>query len=117
MKKYSVFILAVFLSACATRASQGPSAATQGIMKGYLSQVKKFDGINQREAILLAQSQLMFQGLDRDYYYNQPRVEEETAESFQVVFDPINRTLAEAQTNIPLEVFVSKKDGSVKLKN
>ena len=116
MKEFLTLFFLIFLSACATHAPQGPSAATQGVMKGYLSQIKKFDGINEHEAILLAQSQLMFQGLDEEYYYNHPRVEEESAESFLVVFDPINKTLAETQTDTPIEIIVSKKDGSVRLK-
>ena len=46
----------------------------QQLMKGYLFNVQKFDGINEEEAILLAKGEIIFRGEQNDYHLEHPEV-------------------------------------------
>ena len=114
----NIFWLSVFsifiVCGCATTTSSGPRSSNKDIMDAYLSKIQKYDGINQDEAILLAQSQLIFHGTEKKYYLDKPEVVWENAKHWGIKFYPINKTLAEASIHAPLVIDVDKKDGSVK---
>ncbi len=81
-------------------------------MQAYLSGIEKFDGINEKEAILLAQSQLVFLGKESQYYKDNPQVLEDQ-ETWEIQFLPITRTLGEVLSTPVIFVFIDKKNGEI----
>lgn len=97
---------------CSTISSPSTSLSKEEIMQAYLSGIEKFDGINEKEAILLAQSQLVFLGKESQYYKDNPQVLEDQ-ETWEIQFLPITRTLGEVLSTPVIFVFIDKKNGEI----
>lgn len=84
------------------------------IMQAYQAQVSKFDGIDFREAKLVAQSEVIFRGYDDQYRVTQPQVKDDRERDvWRVKFFPINRTMYDALHKPNVLVSIEKKDGSI----
>jgi len=83
-------------------------------MDAFLSGVQKSDGIDQSEAILLAQSQLIFRGADKKFYMDKPEVTQVDERHWVVRFYPINKTLAEVRTSTNVLIVVDKNNGNTR---
>jgi hypothetical protein len=103
-----------FFSACTSQTHKKPVSKKE-IMDSYLKDIVKNDGINQNEALILAGSQLMFQGYDENYLINDPIVFEQ-ADQWHIKFYPIAKTLAEVIDSQLMIVTVDKISGKVNLK-
>lgn len=82
------------------------------IMKKYLTQIDKSDGIDQDEALLLARSQIIFRGKDARYDLDKPRLSSEKDE-WVLTFSPVNKTLGEVISSTDLIIRISKRDGRI----
>lgn len=96
---------------CASAEIHEPKAVKADIMKAYLSEVTKYDGIDVNEAVILAQSEMIFHGLDKDYYLDTPQLEPTDRDHWGVRFYPINRNPRDVITNPSVLVVVDRKDG------
>ena len=137
---YSVLSLMIVISGCATQPVQNPSGTTPSanvqpeqmsanetkkaparktkltkgsIMKSYLSGVNKADGVNKDEAILMAQSQIIFRGNDRRYNLNNPEIAFENDQSFGIKFISVKKFLSSKEYP-PVVIAIDKKDGRVR---
>ncbi len=119
MKTYITQLLALFVlmsvcSACQTTA-QNNTSNKASIMKSYLSSVSKYNGIDEEEAILLAQSELIFRGLDNKYDLKNPHVTFENNSKWAIIFRPISKTFNEFTKRQSLLMMISKKSGEITL--
>ena len=115
--KILILVLMVGMSTgCKTvpQASVEAKPTSSEFMKNYFTQIKKYDGIDEREAILLAQSQLRFQGDEKKYYIDHPQVVPYDEEHWLVSFAPVNKTLAQVSSNPDLLIIIDKKNGDVR---
>ena len=83
-------------------------------MKSYLSQVTKNDGIDQKEAILLAQSQVIFRGYAENYYLDKPLLVFDKVDRYGIKFFPRYKNLSEMRVYPKVLVVVQKKDGRIR---
>ncbi len=109
-----LLIVMTCMGCMTTTGNAKASSPKQGIMDAYLTKIQKYDGIDEAEAILLAQSQLIFRGVDRKYYIEHPEIFGGGDKIWEVKFFPVNKTLAQASANQPLVIAVNKKDGNVR---
>ena len=103
-------LAAVWLSGCAPTKAE---TNRQELMGAYLSRVTKYDGIDRSEALILAQSQLIFLGRERDYWFEEPEITGEDNDFWYVRFSPINRTLEQVIHRTPILVTIRKANGDV----
>jgi hypothetical protein len=110
----SLGCICLLLGSCGCAPIAGPVNRDKKpqIMKDYLSQVDRSDGINQEEAVLLARSQLIFHGKDTRYDLNNPQVSSEDR-YWVLVFTPVNKTLGELLSSSELTMRIDKKDGRI----
>jgi len=106
--------LTVIVSGCTTTATRKVESNKKGIMDAYLSGVKKSDGINQQEAVLLAQSQLIFRGDDKRFYIDKPEITLEDERSWRIRFYSLNKTWAEVSASSNVLILVDKKNGNTR---
>ena len=109
-------ILFIFLiSGCSSMANRTDfQLAKAELMKDYLTKVSKADGIDRAEAVLLAKSQFIFRGHDKNYHLDRPRIVLDNSEYWTVKFDPINKTLKEVITKPDVYILIDKQDGSTR---
>ena len=88
----------------------------QEIARAYLTKINKKDGINRREAVLLAQNELLFLGRDHEYNINGPKIVSETPRLWIIHFPSLPKTFQEVLSKPELNILVEKKDGSVRAK-
>jgi len=114
VKIYMTSILVLMIAGCA--ASSGPKieSSKKGVMDAFLSGVQKSDGIDQPEAILLAQSQLIFRGADKKFYLDRPEVALADERHWVVRFYPINKTLAEVSSSTNVLIVVDRNNGNTR---
>lgn len=108
------FLYIVGLSGCVTLSSC--KTTKQSIMKAYLTDVSKTDGINREESMLLAQSELIFRGYESTFDIGEPKNWGEDREHYTYLFLHIGLTLIEARPDQRMVVTVSKKNGEVNLR-
>ena len=114
LKQYSCLILiTVFILPLAGCSTIGPSASPSNndIMRGYFK-INKLDGINQKEALQLAKSEIIFRGHTGEYDMDRPQCVEEKS-LWKIKFDPINKTLGDWLKKRVLFVTVDKANGAV----
>ena len=114
--KISTFLVVgciFLLSGCMTTKKNITIASKEDIMKAYLAGVNKTDGIDKKEAILLAQSQIIFLGYEHDYNYAKIEVLKEDKSEWVFKFYPIGKTLKDSINKPNFLVSVRKKDGEV----
>jgi len=114
VKIYILVISVLIISGCATGPGPGVESSKKGIMDAFLSGVQKSDGIDQPEAILLAQSQLIFRGADKKFYMDRPEVALADERHWVVRFHPINKTLAEVSSSANVLIVVDKNNGNTR---
>ncbi len=107
-------ILVLMITGCAAGPGSGIESSKKGIMDAYLSGVQKSDGIDQPEAILLAQSQLIFRGADKKFYMDRPEIALADERHWVVRFYPINKTLAEVSSSANVLIVVDKNNGNTR---
>ena len=116
MKKFLLILLAAFIFLGCHRdiALKRPNVqpADPQFLKSYFTQIKKYDGIDQREALLLAQSQLKFEGRDKEYHIDHPQFISHDEEHWLVEFPPVDKTFAEARRSSPILFIIDKKTGA-----
>ena len=83
------------------------------IMKSYLA-VTKYDGIDDEEAVVLAQSELLFRNLEKRYQVAKPKITALTDHQVIVSFPGVNSQL---ETKLPpgIQVLVGRASGKVTL--
>ena len=102
-----------FLTGCAGLSSRSDRSLDRGkLMDAYLSQVAKYDGINREEAIVLAQSQVIFRGREREFVLEEPQVTS-SPELWTVTFIPVNRTLVDILSRPEIKIHIRKANGEV----
>ncbi len=119
----SIVYVLVSLTGCGIMGSSSGSAVPTGsaavdgrtaILKSYQSEVAKHDGINQKEALLLAQSEVIFRGYDDEYRVAHPRLMDDDGGShWRVLFYPVNKTMHDALHKPNVMVRVDKANGDV----
>lgn len=97
-------------------ASRQQDFSKEAIMKSYLSQVKKSDGIDRQEAVILGQSQIVFRGYDQEYLLGNPEFIKESDRQYVLKFYPKIKTFAERRGYPPILVWVEKNDGQTRLR-
>ena len=85
------------------------------IMHAYQFSVSKRDGVNEDEAIIIAQSDVIFRGYEKDYYLTRPRIIGAGEDDWGVEFSPISKTFQEARIKPRILVKVGKADGKLKV--
>lgn len=121
MKKNQLLILLLtgLMAGCTARQNQISSQPegtgvihknTQEIMRAYLSNVNKQDGISREEGVLIAQSELIFRGYEDQYDIGDPELIEDNAERFSYRFSALEQNAPRGPEVI---VRVRKKDGLV----
>ena len=99
IKNYAQFavilLMMPFLAGCLTTYHQKTVSVREHIMQDYLTDVKRNDGINAQEAVLLARSELVFRSLERQYNLKEPLLEDQDAEHYSVQFFSSNKTLGQ----------------------
>ncbi len=95
--------------------SERPQTKREALMRSFLSDVVKFDGIDQREAAIIAKSELMFRQEDERFYLDEPHFEAVDEDNWGIRFYPVNRSAAEARRNPSMLVVVNKETGRVRL--
>lgn len=110
-----VFLLyaAACVSGCSAARPPAPaSRLSADLMDAYLLKVVKFDGIDQEEALILAQSQMFFQGRARDFDVDNPRwLPDDTC--WVLSFKSVRRTLADVLADKAIVIMVDKQNGAV----
>ena len=86
----------------------------QAIMRAYLQNVEKYDGVDEKEAVLLAQSQLIFQGYADSYDVETPQVVSRDDKFWKIQFSPVSKNTMETDAS-PLMISVNRKDGVSRL--
>jgi hypothetical protein len=99
----------------AARQPAAEQAAQKAILKAYLSEITRYDGITLQEARIIAQSEIIFRGYGDIYYLQQPQVKFEDDRHFVFAFTPIVKTLEETVPRPERLVRVDKKSGAVHL--
>ncbi len=104
---------ATFVSGCSAARPPAPaSRLSADLMDAYLSKVVKFDGIDKEEALILARSQLFFQGRARDFDVDHPQwLSDDTY--WVLSFKAVRRTLADVIANRAIVIMVDKQNGTV----
>ena len=95
---------------------QGTEQTSEKIMHEYLYNIAKFDGITKEEAVVIAQSQLIFRGQDKQYALTKPQLVMEDNDKWEFRFVPTERTLADGAQRTPVLVDVDKGDGQADFK-
>ena len=110
----TVVLLSLATQGCATHSSLG-FLTKKEIMQAYLKDINKSDGINQKEAVLLAQSQLIFHGYENKYLIHEPHMGFDDKNFWVIKFYPANKTLVEVLESPIVLVTIAKDNGKVKL--
>lgn len=84
------------------------------VMHAYQFSVSKKDGVNEEEAKVIAQSEVIFRGFENDYYFTRPRIHDVKPNKWTVEFYPITKTFREARVKPRVRVTVDKEDGHIK---
>ncbi len=120
MRNYGFHILLFSLTVClslegcqSSQTASRSSRISDDLMDSYLSEVVKYDGIDKEEALILAKSQLFFQGRSQDFHLDKPQWIEGDEEYWQVSFVPVRRTLADVIAGTELIILIHKEDGEV----
>lgn len=89
------------------------SSAKFKIMHAYQFTISKRDGIDQEEAKIIAQSEVIFRGYDTTYYFTRPRIYAESPEIWAVEFFPVSKTFRDARNNPRIRITINKADGQL----
>ena len=111
--KYIPWILLICSAGCAGLQDTSESVSRKEMMRSYLLQVKKTDGINREEALLIAKSELYFRGLDKMYNLNQAPAVFEDDNRWAVSFTFHHKTFQQLISEPRTFILIEKKDGSV----
>ena len=104
---------ALLLPGCTTVSPQAAKVSKKDLAKNYLQGVNKFDGINQEEALVLAQNELLFHGYESSFDINHPQIFPRGDTNWEIRFLPFNKTMTEVLNNRTLAVLINKKDGQI----
>ena len=123
MKKTRLIILLqalTFLGCASTKNPQTvykippPKVSTSAIMRDYLSTVTRHDGIEFEEAVLIAQSEMIFRGKAKNYHLDKPMVEFVNSQTWGLRFYPVNESYRDAVKNVSILISVEKQKGKVR---
>jgi len=89
-----------------------PQSKREATMRSYLAGVVRYDGINVREAVTLARSELIFRGYEKAFHVDDPHIEYVNADNWGVRFYPINHSAADVRKNASVLVVIDKENGS-----
>ena len=106
----------IFLTGCQHTQAASPTLKTSDpkFLKSYFTRVSKYDGIDESEARLLAQSQLKFEGRDSAYYIDHPQTIPYDEDHWLIEFPPVNKTFGEARHSSSIIFIIDKTSGSVR---
>lgn len=113
MFKVAFTISLLFSIGCAMYGPESEDASDKTVMSSYLSDVSKYNGIDRKEAIILAQSELYFHELKDEYYVDRAFVRYENEDVFAISFPPVRMTLQDSFETEPIMFYVDKKNGKV----
>ncbi len=108
------FVCLSILTGCVVTTKTRTPVTSQSIMKDYLSQVNTHDGVNRKEAILLAQSQVVFRGYDQHYYLDRPKLAFEKPDRYGIKFYPRHKTMNVNEQYPTILVVIKKSDGEAR---
>lgn len=83
------------------------------IMHAYQFKVEKLDGISESEAVVIAQSEVIFRGYEDEYYIMKPHLRKLDESTWAVEFYPVNKTFIDSISKPKLLITVSKSDGKL----
>lgn len=83
------------------------------IMHAYQFGIEKVDGISPEEAVVIAQSEVIFRGYDKEYYLTKPHLKKLDDSSWAVEFYPVNKTFIDSISKPKLLITVGKTDGKL----
>ena len=86
------------------------SSTRQAIMRAYLQNVEKYDGVDEKEALLLAQSQLIFQGYADSYDVGTPQLVSQDDKFWKVEFFPAENKSMQVDADTVM-ISVNRRDG------
>ena len=99
---------------CSATVAPGPSSRLRAdLMDSYLSGVVRFDGIDREEALILAQSQMVFRGRNHEFDLNTPQWFPDDETYWVLSFKSVRRTLADVIAKKAVVIFVDKRNGTV----
>jgi hypothetical protein len=101
----------LLIMGCASSPAQDNPVDNRQLMENYLSKVVKYDGINYEEAVILAQSQLVFRDKEKEFRYDRPELAFPDETFWVIQFPPINTTLAELISRPNALIWVRKDNG------
>ncbi|MCA9392683.1 MAG: hypothetical protein KC900_00645 [Candidatus Omnitrophica bacterium] len=84
------------------------------VMHAYQFAVSKGDGVDEDEAKVIAQSEVIFRGYENDYYFTRPRLHDLDPGKWTVEFYPVTKTFREARVKPRVRVTIDKDDGKLK---
>lgn len=82
-------------------------------MHAYQFKVEKLDGISESEAVVIAQSEVIFRGYEDEYYIMKPHLRKLDESTWAVEFYPVNKTFIDSISKPKLLITVSKSDGKL----
>ena len=113
-----VLSVTAVMNLCGCRATLPQKVSLQPkdpqFLKSYFTQITKYDGIDEHEALLLAQSQLKFEGTANAYYIDHPEIISYDEEHWLVEFPPLSKTFAESRRSTSVIFIIDKVSGSVR---
>ncbi|MGE0267307.1 MAG: hypothetical protein AB7S78_02450 [Candidatus Omnitrophota bacterium] len=83
------------------------------IMHAYQFKVEKIDGISESEAVVIAQSEVIFRGYETEYYLMKPNLKKLDESTWAVEFYPVNKTFIDSISKPKLLITVGKSDGKI----
>ena len=113
--RFSGLVIGCFLAwgCSATQAPVASSRLSADLMDSYLSRVVKFDGIDKEEALILARSQMFFQGRTRTFNLDKPQWLPDDDTYWVLSFESVRRTLADVIADKVIVIFIDKHNGAV----
>jgi len=112
----AITTLSFFYQGCTSPHASKHTLNRKKIMKAYLTDISQANGISREEAILIAKSQFIFRGHDRNYNLDRPQIVTEDAYHWAIKFDPINKTFKELINEPEVTIIITKGDGSTQWK-
>ena len=109
-----ILVMPLLFCGCTGTIEERPVADKNEIMKAYFSKVSRHDGVNIKEAVLLAQSELIFHNYEKEYHIDKPQLEFVSREFYGIRFFPFSRNSGDAKIRPSILVVVGRSDGSVR---
>lgn len=115
MTRKNIFLtILLLLSAACTAPIQDTSGVNKTTLAhDYLTDVRKEDGIDRREALLLAQNEILFRAFENSFDIQNPGIFLDNNELWGIRFPTHKKTMEEALSGRVIDVYIRKEDGHI----